>query len=225
MPTNFINITEVILNGIVFDPKKSEVLRAMDVQELVVAVRRLFALLEQRRIDYLLVGGVAMLVYVDGRNTQDIDLIIDADALDTLPEIEIEDQNRDFARAHFGGLQVDLLLTQNQLFDRVRHDFAATRHFAERDIPCATVEGLFLLKTFALPAMYRQGQFNRVEIYEHDLAMLIRDHQLDLSALFDILEQHVSASDLREIREIVVEMERRIIRAPTRFRNGDASTG
>lgn len=225
MPTNFINITEVILNGIVFDPKKSEVLRAMDVQELVVAVRRLFALLEQRRIDYLLVGGVAMLVYVDGRNTQDIDLIIDADAFDTLPEIEIEDQNFDFARAHFGGLQVDLLLTRNQLFDRVRHDFAATCHFAERDIPCATVEGLFLLKSFALPAMYRQGQFDRVEVYEHDLAMLIRDHQLDPSGLFDILAQHVSASDLCEIREIVAEMERRIERAPTRFRNGDASTG
>ena len=225
MPTNFINITEVILNGIVFDPKKSEVLRAMDAQELVGAVQRLFELLEQRRIDYLLVGGVAMLVYVDGRNTQDIDLIIDADALNALPEIEIEDQNVDFARAHFGGLQVNLLLTRNPLFHRVRRDFAATRHFAERDIPCATVEGLFLLKTFALPAMYRQGQFNRVEIYEHDLAMLIRDHQLDLSALFDILEQHVSASDLREIREIVAEMERRIVRAPTRFRTGDSSAG
>ncbi len=33
------------------------------------------ACLAERKIEYWLVGGVALLSYVDGRNTQDIDLI------------------------------------------------------------------------------------------------------------------------------------------------------
>ncbi len=219
MGVHLVNISEVILHGIVFDPRNSEALHAMDAQELVHAIRRLFAVLEQRAIDYLLVGGIAMLVYVEGRNTQDIDLIIDADALEKLSEIEIEDRNADFARGRFGSLQVDFLFTNNEFFDRVRRDYAASCRFVEREIRCASVEGLFLLKSFALPAMYRQGQFDRVESYERDLVMLIRDHQPDLPALLDVLSQYVAASDLLEIREIVREMEQRIARAPKRFKN------
>ena len=49
-------------------------------------VERLFDVLTERKISYLLVGGVALLSYVEGRNTQDIDLILDRDALDALPE-------------------------------------------------------------------------------------------------------------------------------------------
>jgi hypothetical protein len=36
----------------------------------------LFGLLQSRGIAYLLVGGVAMLTYVDGRNTKDVDLVL-----------------------------------------------------------------------------------------------------------------------------------------------------
>jgi len=223
MATNVISISAVILNGIVFDPKNSEVLQAMDAQELGGAIRGLFELLEQRKIDYLLVGGIAMLVYVQGRNTQDIDLIVDVEALDKLPEIDIEDRNPDFARGHFGELRVDMLFAHNELFHRVRREFSATRRFVEREIPCATVEGLFLLKAFALPALYRQGQFDRVEIYEHDLVMLIRDYQPDVPMLLDILTPHVSSSDVREIRTIIGELEQRITRATRRFKSDEAS--
>lgn len=224
MATNVISISAVILNGVVFDPKNSEALQAMDAQELGGAIRCLFELLEQREIDFLLVGGIAMLVYVQGRNTQDIDLIVDAEALDKLPEIDIEDRNPDFARGRFGDLQVAMLFAHNKLFHRVRREFSTTGHFVECEIPCATVEGLFLLKAFALPALYRQGQFDRVEIYEHDLVMLIRDYHLDVSALLDIVRPHVSSSDLREIRAIVDELEQRITRAATRFKSDEASS-
>lgn len=37
---------------------------------------RLFALLDRRGIAYVFVGGIAMLQYVGGRNTEDIDLIV-----------------------------------------------------------------------------------------------------------------------------------------------------
>jgi len=39
-------------------------------------VNALFAVLEQTKTRYLLVGGVAMLSYVEGRNTEDINLIV-----------------------------------------------------------------------------------------------------------------------------------------------------
>jgi hypothetical protein len=43
---------------------------------LLQTVERLFTLLHERQIAYLLVGGIAMLQYVQGRNTEDIDLIM-----------------------------------------------------------------------------------------------------------------------------------------------------
>jgi len=39
-------------------------------------VKALFRLLSERRIRYLLVGGVALLRYVPGRNTEDVDLLL-----------------------------------------------------------------------------------------------------------------------------------------------------
>jgi len=36
----------------------------------------LFRVLHARRVPYLLVGGMAMLTYVQGRNTKDVDLIM-----------------------------------------------------------------------------------------------------------------------------------------------------
>ena len=48
----------------------------MNADSLITQVEQLFNLLESSRVDYLFVGGVAMRTYVDGRNTQDIDLIM-----------------------------------------------------------------------------------------------------------------------------------------------------
>ena len=76
MSTNLVHIGEVLVNGVVFDPKNSEALRSMDLENLLQAAPRLFDLLEKRGVDYVLVGGIAMLVYVAGRNTQDVDLIV-----------------------------------------------------------------------------------------------------------------------------------------------------
>lgn len=61
----------------------------MSAESLLQAVKRLFAIFDQRRIDYVLVGGVALLNYVECRNTQDIDLIMASSDLTTVPEIEI----------------------------------------------------------------------------------------------------------------------------------------
>lgn len=70
-----IDIGEVIQNGVVFNPRNWQD-ESVEMQNLPETVARLFALLEDRKIEYVLVGGVAMLQYVEGRNTQDIDLIL-----------------------------------------------------------------------------------------------------------------------------------------------------
>lgn len=180
--------------------------------ELLAVVDHLFALLAERRIDYLLVGGIALLQYVEGRNTEDIDLLLATRDLERLPEIEILRRDGDFARGTFAGLQVDFLLTGNALFDHVHRHQATRRLFAEREIPCATVEGLMLLKLYALPSLYRQRNFSRVGLYENDLATLLHDYRPQIPPLWAELEKHLSATDLQELRKILADLEQRIAR-------------
>jgi hypothetical protein len=70
-----IQIGNVIRNAVVFNLNKWED-NLMDSDSLFQTVAELFALLQKRRVDYVLVGGVALLAYVEGRNTEDIDLVI-----------------------------------------------------------------------------------------------------------------------------------------------------
>jgi predicted nucleotidyltransferase len=184
----------------------------MNADSLLQTVARLFALLHERQVEYVLVGGVAMLQYVEGRNTEDIDLIMALSSLKKLPEIEVTSQDMYFARGKFDELQIDILLTHNPLFDRVRERYATLQRFVERDIPCATVEGLLLLKLYALPSLYRQGNFARVGLYENDIATLMHDYQPQLDPLFDELAHHLSDTDLAEVRNIVAEIRQRIER-------------
>lgn len=217
MASTVVNIGDVIAHGIVFDPRNAATLPAMDFNELLSSIPRLFDLLDERGVDYVLVGGIAMRVHAPGRNTQDIDLIVPAGALERVPEIRISDRNDSFARGEFGRLQIDILLGDHGLFDLVRRRHARRERFVERDVVCATVEGLLLLTLFALPSLYRQGRFSRVEDYEHDVAVLIREHRPDIGAVFSELAGHLAAADLAEVRSIVADIERRIAASRGRF--------
>ena len=204
-----VHIGKVVRNAVLFNFGKRGAVQGDD---LLQAVSRLFDLLGERRTDYLLVGGIALLKYVEGRNTEDIDLIMALSSLEKLPEIRVETRDDDFARGTFEGLQVDLLLTSNQLFEKVRQRYATTQRFVEREIPCATVEGLLLLKLYALPSLYRQGNFARVALYEGDIATLMHDYRPPVEPLFEELKEHLSATDLASLLKIVGEIEERIER-------------
>lgn len=204
-----VHIGKVVRNAVLFNFGKRGAVQGDD---LLQAVSRLFDLLGERRTDYLLVGGIALLKYVEGRNTEDIDLIMALSSLEKLPEIRIEKRDDDFARGFFDGLQIDLLLTSNPLFEKVRRRFATTQRFVEREIPCATVEGLLILKLYALPSLYRQGNFARVALYEGDIATLMHDYRPPIEPLFEELKEHLSATDLASLRKIVGEIQERIER-------------
>lgn len=206
-----VHIGEVIRNAVTFDFKNSgeEILNA---DSLPGSVERLFDLLHERGIDYVLVGGVAMLGYVEGRNTEDIDLILAVSELEKLPEITVEDMDANFARGIFDYLRVDLLLTRNPLFAKVQRQHATTVRFIERDVPCATVEGLMLLKLYALPSLYRQANFSRVGLYENDLATLMQAYRPSLEPLLSELSDHLSPTDLAAVGDIISEIQKRIER-------------
>jgi predicted nucleotidyltransferase len=206
-----VHIGKVVRNAVLFNfgNKRGGAVQGDD---LLQAVSRLFVLLGERRTDYLLVGGIALLKYVEGRNTEDIDLIMALSSLEELPEIRIEKRDDDFVRGTFDGLQIDLLLTSNPLFEKVRQRYATTQRFVEREIPCATVEGLLLLKLYALPSLYRQGNFARVALYEGDIATLMHDYRPPVEPLFEELKEHLSATDLDSLRKIAGEIQERIER-------------
>ena len=206
-----VHIGNVIRNAVVFNFKNRRG-DIMNADSLLQTVARLFALLRERQIEYALVGGIALLQYIEGRNTEDIDLIMALSSLEKLPEIEVTSQDMYFARGRFDELQIDILLTRNPLFDKVRKHYTMTQSFVEQDVPCATVEGLLLLKLFALPSLYRQGNFARVGLYENDIATLMHDYRPQLDPLFDELAHHLSDTDLAEVRNIVAEIQQRIER-------------
>jgi hypothetical protein len=206
-----VHIGKVIRNAVVFNFRNWRE-GTVNTDTLLQNVASLFILLRERHIEYLLVGGVALLQYVEGRNTEDIDLIMALSSLKKLPEIEVLSQETNFARGKFGELQIDILLTRNRLFEQVRRRYATMQRFVEQDIPCASVDGLLLLKLYALPSLYRQGNFARVGVYENDIATLIYSYRPDLASLFEELAHHLSDTDLAAVREIVAEIEQRIER-------------
>jgi hypothetical protein len=204
-------ISEIVKNGILFDLKNWQ--KGMsNTDQFVQFIENIFDTLTDRNIDYLLVGGVALLSYVDGRNTQDIDLILAKSDLKALPEITIIEENNDFIRGEFRNLTIDILLTQNKLFNKIIQEFATIRQFGTKNIRCVSVEGLIILKFYDLPSLYRQGKFERVSIYENDILLLLLNYSVDLKEVLQILSNHLLPSDLEELKEILTDIESRIKR-------------
>ena len=138
-----------------------------------------------------------------------------ASSLEKLPELKVSSQDMYFVRASYNELKIDILLTQNPLFKEVHSQYSQVERFLDRNIPLATVEGLLLLKLYALPSLYRQGNFARVGIYENDIATLLHDYQPDVSSLLGELSRYVNESDLSEIKGVVSDVQNRI----KRFKN------
>jgi hypothetical protein len=169
----------------------------------------LFRLLADRRAEYLLVGGLAMLTYVQGRNTRDVDLLMSPATLRKIPELVIAEESEYFARAAFRSVQVDVLLTKNPLFKQVAKKFATHHRFAELSVPAVTVEGLIVLKLYALPLLYRQFALDRAALYETDITLLIARHSPKLEPLADLVYQQMKPGDQQEVQTILAECRER----------------
>ena len=206
-----VQIGDVIRNAVVFNVK-NWLGGTMNSDSLTQSVQDFFAILEERKIDYVLVGGIAILYYIEGRNTQDLDLLMAVSSLEKLPELRITSQDMYLARANYGELQIDLLLTQNPLFKKVHKEYSKVQKFLDRNIPLATVEGLLLLKLYALPSLYRQGNFARVGIYENDIATLLHYYQPDTDALLGEISKYLNETDFEEIKGVMSDIQKRVKR-------------
>ena len=79
----------------------------------------------------------------------------------------------------------------------------------------ATVEGLLLLKLYALPCLYKEGNFARVGINENDIATLFHYYQPDTAALLTEISKYVNETDFEEIKGVVSDIQNRV----KRFKN------
>jgi hypothetical protein len=172
----------------------------------------LFSLLSDRAVSYLLVGGVALLKYIEGRNTQDIDFVFPEESLKKLPEIVVSQREHEFVRARFRSVRVDVLLTTDPVFKLVHDRYATTHPFQELSVRCATVEGLLLLKLYALPSLYRQADTQRIALYETDILMLVDRYQPSLDAVLETLQPFIDEGAMAGLRNIVADIEQRIAR-------------
>ena len=77
-------IAHVIRNAVAFNIK-NWLGGEMNSDSLIQSVQDFFAILEQRKIDYVLVGGIAILRYIEGRNTQDLAALMAVSALENFP--------------------------------------------------------------------------------------------------------------------------------------------
>lgn len=206
------SIASIIRDGLLFDPKNwTRLISTPDINQILETIDRLFQSLNDRKIPYVLVGGVAMLSYIQGRNTQDVDLIIDrADGVAI--GLLIDSENRDFAQASYEGVRVDLLLNRNQLFKKIQKDYVQMIEWGEHSILTATPEGLAILKLYALPSLYCQGHFDRAAIYETDILQLAFNYQLNLEALLKLVKPHVVETDLEELSTIAQDIQGRLRR-------------
>jgi len=201
--TAILPIDEIIENGIVFN-----LFNEAPMNDIRGEVRALFAALRDAQVDYVLVGGVAMLSYVEVRNTQDVDLIIEPNDLQKL-DWQATVLDRDFGKANYHGLRVDLLLTTNPLFADVSLHQRTEISFDGHAVSCATREGMLLLKLYALPSLYRQGNLVRAALYEADIFGLQQGATIDDEWLLATLSDHLAAHDIDELRKILQEQRQR----------------
>ena len=205
-PSSHPSIGSIVRDGLLFDPKNwTTLMTTPNINQILETIDRLFRTLNDRQVSYVLVGGIAMLSYIQGRNTQDIDLIIarsDGVSIGLL----ISTENKDFAQASYEGVRVDLLLNQNKLFKKIQKDYSQVMQWGDHSVITATPEGLVILKLYALPLLYRQREFDRAAIYETDILQLVLNYQLKLEALLKLVKPHVIESDLEELGSIVQDI-------------------
>lgn len=175
-------------------------------------VSELLGLLQRRQIPFVVVGGIALLQHVRGRNTEDIDLIISAPKLQEIPELVVRERTEMFVLGEYRGLRVDVLLAEHPVFNLVAREHSAPMAYAVGTLNTATVDGLILLKLFALPSLYRQFDLDRAAIYEADVMQLLSRSSRDDEFFLRSLAPHLLESDQKEIARILSETRERVQR-------------
>lgn len=201
-----VDIASVITKAHVADWRAKSHSVLMSHAELPHDVERFLSAMESANMDCLLVGGLALLTYVSGRNTEDIDLIAKLSDLKAIEGIVVDEENAKSARAHFGQLEVDVLRASDPFFAHIAEKFSNEGEFVGHQMQVASPQGLALLKLYALPSLYRQGNLDRVGLYENDIRSLLNHRLIDESQLIPQLHDFMENHDLKELSKILAEL-------------------
>jgi hypothetical protein len=83
---------------------------------------------------------------------------------------------------------------------------------------------LILLKLYALPSLYREGNGQKIGLYENDIYTLCLISRPAMEPILAELALLVDRGQLSELRSITLEIQRRIDRVD-RAKRRDAETG
>ena len=117
-----------------------------------------------------------------------------------------------FAYGKFQELRVNILFAEHPLFERIAREFAAPMDYQMGQLSTATIDGLILLKLFALPSLYRQFDYDRVAIYEADVTQLLARSQREDAFFLQILAPHLLDSDRQELAGVLTGIRGRLRR-------------
>jgi hypothetical protein len=168
-------------------------------------------LLESKGIEYALVGGAALLTMDDcKRPTDDFDFIVSRRDIDQLEELTQQSSDRNFGRYLYQGTQIDALYRDNPIFEYVMDNYLDSAVVEGKEIVRASPTGIILLKLYALPSLYQQGQQRRAMIYENDIsALLIQGIAVDFDAILKALTGELLPSQIQELSNILEDCQRR----------------
>jgi hypothetical protein len=163
-------------------------------------------LLEEKEVDFCIVGGIAYLAYIQDRNTKDLDILLSVTELEKIIDyVEVTNKDVNFTNAIFEGMRIDFLKTSNSLFEYVKKNETTDYNFKEGLYPVATVNGLVLMRFDAIVDLYQKGKFEKIPRYELDLNYLTKNYEIDWEHIWKISEKFFTDGQIREFKEMVAE--------------------
>ena len=171
-------------------------------------------LLEAKGIEYALVGGAALMTLDDCmRPTDDFDFIVSKQDIERLEELEQESSDRNFGRYLYQDTRIDALYRDNPVFNHVMNTCLDSAVIKGKKIVRASPEGIVLLKLYALPSLYQQGQQRRAMTYENDIsALLMQCTDISFDKTLRVLAGELLPSQIDELRNILEDCQRRASR-------------
>jgi hypothetical protein len=172
-------------------------------------VLKFLKLLEEKDVDFCIVGGIAYLAYIEDRNTKNLDILISVQELDKIIDrITVTNKDVNFTNAEFEGLRIDFLKTSNAIFDYVKKHETTTYNYVEGMYPIATINGLILMRFDAIIDLYQKAKFQKIIFYERDLQVLTLNFPIDWDHIWNISEKFFTVGQINEFKKMVTEWQK-----------------
>jgi len=174
----------------------------------------LVELLENKGVDYALVDEVAMMAIApEAHPTDDYDFIGCRSDFEKISELSPVSADKNFGRYRHNETIVDTLFVENPVFAYAIQQFQTDCLIGGKKVRSLSPSGIALLKLYALPSLYIQGQRIRVATYEQDLEVLfIVDSEIDEDALLQFLSKHLLESQVLELKNTCEDIRRKLAR-------------